>query len=119
MKEFAKRLNFFSTSFISILGFSLISEIFMENDLEDKLDDIGILILGIVSIFWYKRKGSNTSSAKGSVVLIGVGLIIKIIGIIIEHADKEALGDDIGIVIALIMAFSFIFWQVISHRSEK
>lgn len=119
MKELARRINYFTSSFVAILGFSLISEIVQEDDMPDKLDDLGMLILAIGSIWWYKKNGYKTISAMPSVLILGIGLIIKLGGIMIEHADKDALGDDIGIFVALLLAFVFVVWQVFRSRSAK
>lgn len=119
MKEFARRINFFTTSFVGILGISLISEIFQENDAEDKLDDIAILILSAVSIWWYKKKGHNARSTTPSIIILCIGLLIKFVGILIEHTDKEALGDDIGIFVAFLLALIFVTWQTLALRKEK
>lgn len=118
MKDLARRLNFFATTFIGLLGLTLIYEVISENDPMDKLDDVLILLLGIVSIWWYKIKGYRSESAFSSIVILGLGLLFKVIGIFIEHADKEALGDDIGIAITLVLGFIFVTWQTLSHKKD-
>lgn len=118
MKEFSRRINFFTASFIGILGFSQIGEIFHENDFEDKLDDILILLLGIVTIWWYKKTGYKSGKSVTSVIILVISVLIKIMGIYIERGDKEALGDDIGIISGLVIALIFIVWQVFSHKKE-
>lgn len=118
MKDLARRLNFFSTTFTSILGFSLAAEIMQEDDFEDKIDDVILLIIGIAAIWWYKTRGYKADNTVGSIVIVGLGLLTKFGALIIEHADKEALGDDIGIFIALLLAFIFIIWQTFAHKSN-
>jgi hypothetical protein len=119
MKDLARRLNFFTASFVGILGFSLIAEIFQEKDSEDKLDDVLILLLGVGAIVWYKKTGHKVSNAVGSAIILGLGILVKLIGVYIERSDKEALGDDIGILVALLLAFIFVLWQIFLHKKAK
>src|SRR5690349_10533664 len=111
MKELTKRLNFFTATFLGIVGISLISEVFQEDDFPDKIDDFLIFLLGIGAIYWYKKTGFKAGKSTTSVVLLVVAFFIKLMGIIIEHADKEALGDDIGVFIPIIFALVFVAWQ--------
>lgn len=119
MKEIVRRINYFSASFVGILGFSLAAEIIQEDDVLDKIDDLIFLLIGIIAIWWYRKKGYLESKTTGSLILIGAGLITKIGAIIIEHADKEAVGDDIGVTVGLIIAFVFVLWQTLSFQKQK
>jgi hypothetical protein len=118
MKEFYSKINFLVATFVSILGFTLVYEVISEDDPADKIDDALMVVLGIVAIWWYKKSGYKGSSAKPAILISGVSVLIKIMAVIIEHADKEAVGDDIGILLALILLFVFITWQVLSRRSK-
>jgi hypothetical protein len=119
MKEFIGKINFFVTGFVSILGFTLIYEVISENDVSDKIDDLLMLVLGIVAILWYKKSWHKGISAIPAIVVSGLAVCIKIMAIVIEHADKEAVGDDIGIFISLLMLFIFTTWQVLSHKKSS
>jgi drug/metabolite transporter (DMT)-like permease len=116
MKDLARRVNFFTASFIGILGLSLIGEVIMEHDMEDKVDDILMVILGLAAIYWYRRTGHKLNKTIGSVVIVGIAVLIKVYAIYIEHADKEAVGDDFGILAALIIALIFIIWQTLRNK---
>lgn len=109
-----QKLNFFVASFLSIMGFSLAAEIFLENDPEDKVDDIAFLILGFIAILWYRKSADKKTIAP--VIFTAVGLLIKFAAIIVEHADKEALGDDIGIAIGLILALTLVITQYLKLK---
>jgi hypothetical protein len=118
MKEIARRINFFTASFIGVLGLSLVSEIIMEDDRMDKIDDILMVALGLSAIWWYKKSGYKLSKTTGSVIILVIALIIKFFAIYIEHADKEAVGDDFGILSALILAFVFVIWQTLHNKNK-
>jgi len=116
MKEIIHRINYFCASFISILGLSLAGEIFQEDDGPDKVDDMLLLIIGIGAIWWYKKKGYKAESVKGSLVFLFLALATKIGAIVVEHADAEAVGDDIGVAIGIVLAIIFVFWQKFSLK---
>lgn len=119
MKELARRLNFFTASFLGIVGISLIGEVFQEDDFPDKIDDFLIFILGLAAIYWYKKTGHKLEKASSSLVFLVIAFLIKLGGIIIEHADKEALGDDIGVFIPIVIALIFVAWQVFTHKKNN
>lgn len=119
MKELYVKINFFVTSFISILGITLIYEIIKENDVADKIDDSLMVILGIIAIWWYRKTGHRGEDSKPAVIISGTAVAIKILAVAIEHADKEALGDDIGILIALISAFALVVYMVYFSKKKS
>jgi predicted membrane channel-forming protein YqfA (hemolysin III family) len=116
MKEIARRINFFTASFLGVLGISLVREVIQEDDPADKIDDALFFLLGLLVIWWYKKKGYNLSSSIQSVWLFFIGIIIKVGAIMVEHADKEAVGDDFGILAALVIAFIFVLWMNIQNK---
>ena len=119
MKELVHRINYLTAAFVGIIGFSLTGEIFQEDDPPDKVDDVVLLIIGIICIWWYKKKGYKAESVKGSLLFLVLALLTKIGAIIVEHADKEAVGDDIGILIAIVITTGFVLWQSLIHKKEK
>ncbi len=118
MKGLIEKVNYFTFSFLGIIGLTVLPEVFQENDLPDKIDDALLFILGLVGIWWY-RKHSTHGKANVSVIFLAIGLFIKIIGIIIEHADKEALGDDLGVGTALLLALILVAWQIYHSRTKS
>lgn len=118
MKDLARRINFFAAGFIGVLGLSLTSELFLENDVSDKIDDALMLLLSLATIYWYRKTGYKSSKSVASIVIIGIGILIKALAIYIENADKEAVGDDFGIIAALIIAFIFVTWQTIRSKNS-
>jgi|SRR5579884_2567106 len=119
MKEFNSKINYLVTTVTSILGFTLIYEVITEDDVMDKLDDFLMLVLGIVAIWWYKKTGHKGTGSGTAVIISGLAVLFKIMAIMVEHADAEAVGDDIGILISVLLLFIFVTWQVLSHKKSS
>lgn len=103
------KLNFFVGSFLGIMGVALAPEILMEDDVLDKIDDLIFLILGAVAAYWYQKNPSDRSNK--SMVLVVLALVTKFGAILVEMADKEAVGDDIGVFIGLVLATALVVSQ--------
>ncbi len=114
-----QKLNFFICSFIGILGISLVPEILTEDDKLDKVDDILMLVLSFVVIAWARRNNNINSSSSMPVWFLVIAILIKIGAIAIEHADKEAVGDDFGVLAALIIAFIFVGWMLYKNKQTS
>ncbi len=104
-----QKLNFFSTAFISIMGFALAAEIFQEDDFLDKIDDILLLVLGVVAIIWYRKNANKKTLAP--VWFLAIGAVVKFAAMVIEHKDASALGDDIGVFVALVIGLCVAVYQ--------
>jgi hypothetical protein len=111
MEGLARRLNYFTAAFLGILGLAMSAEIFRETDYIDKVDDLLMLLIGLVSWWWYQKRGINIPKATMSVVFITVAILIKVMAIIIEHDDAAAVGDDVGVLSMLIIALVFVVSQ--------
>lgn len=117
VKEIPQKLNFFVAGLLSILGLSLSSEIIMEDDPMDKVDDVLLLLLGLFSIYWYKKNANKFSAMP--VILTLVALVIKIFAIVVEHGDAEAVGDDIGLVVTLVIASIVVIYQYLKLKKAS
>lgn len=112
INELTKKINFFSFSFVSIIGLSMFPELFLEDDPSDKIDDALIVLLGIAGIVWYKKTGHKSNKTTGSIIMFILAILIKIMAIVIERADKEAVGDDIGVLITFVFGFIFTLFMI-------
>ena len=112
IKEVINRgFNLLAISIVGLASFAFLPEVFVEKDMPDKIDDTLLFILGIVAMFWYKKSNNSRIRSIIPVVFVLIGLVIKIIGIIIEHGDAEALGDDMGGLILFVGAITLMIFQ--------
>ena len=112
IKEAISRgLNLLGVSIVGLSGFAFMPEIFLENDVPDKIDDITLLVIGVAGIIWYLTKNNRYQRSIMPVVLVVLALLTKIGAIIIEHADKDAIGDDMGALVLFVLATILVVYQ--------
>ena len=108
--------NLLATSVASLAGFAFLPEAFFENDFPDKIDDILLFVIALVAMFWYNHSQNRYVRSFVPVLLVIAALVVKIIGIIIEHDDAQAVGDDFGGLILFVLATGLVVYQYIKSR---
>ena len=103
--------NLLAISYVAVAGIAFLPEVFFEKDTEDKVDDALMVILAIIAVLWYRKGNNKFKRTWVPVVFLGLSFCTKILAIVIEHADQEAVGDDIGGLTFLLAALIFIAWQ--------
>ena len=103
--------NLLATSIVGIAGFAFLPETIIEKDVPDKIDDTLLFILAVSAIYWYNKSNNRYVRSSLPVAFVVTGLIIKTIGLIIEHDDPEALGDDAGGLILFVLSTALIIRQ--------
>lgn len=103
--------NLLCTAIVALSGFAFMPEVFLEKDMPDKVDDSSLFVLAIVAMTWYTHKNNRFTRSVVPVVLVGLALVAKIGAIIVELDDAEAVGDDFGGLILLVLALSFVGYQ--------
>ncbi|HMD90345.1 MAG TPA: hypothetical protein VKF38_14375 [Anaerolineaceae bacterium] len=94
--------NLLMVGFLAVLGIGVIAELFTENELMDKADDVIILLLAIIAVVWYLRGTNRYQYSWFPFILLSIGLLDKIMGLAIEFGDPDAVGDEFGILPTLI-----------------
>lgn len=113
-----KGKNLLYVSIIGLSGLSFLPEAFVEKDVPDKLDDIALFILGIIAVIWYMKAGNKYKRSLALPIMMTIGLVIKIIGLIIELDDPDSLGDDIGGVILFVSA-TILTWVQYAKKEQE
>lgn len=103
--------NLLAISITALAGFAFAPEMFVETDMPDKIDDALLFVLGIVAIFWYRKNNNRYVHSVLPVAFVIIGLLIKIGGLLVEIADPESFGDDIGGLIMFGLSAGFIVQQ--------
>lgn len=98
--------------FFGGLAFGTLAFSPVENDIFDKLDDIGLVLIGFVSVGWYLIGGNRYKRSAVPLVLAVVALAVQIVAIPLETDDPAAFGDNIG---GLILLAPFVIFVVIQY----
>ena len=108
--------NLLAVSIVALSGIAFFPEFFLEDEGPFKLDEVGLLVVGLAGIAWYLIGRHKFSRSLVPLVLVGAGLLIKIIGLVIEFGDTEDRGDDIGALILFVLAVVLVAWQYFNGR---
>lgn len=103
--------NLLAISITGLVGFAFLPEVFVENDVPDKLDDGALFIVGLVAIVWYRYSQNRYVRSVMPVALVVIAALVKLSGLLIEIADPESFGDDIGGLILLVLATALVISQ--------
>ena len=109
--------NLLATSIVALAGFAFTAEIFLEHDWNDKIDDISIFVFGVAGIVWYLTKNNKYQRSIMPVVLVVLSLLAKIMAIVIEHRDADAVGDDFGGLTLFVLSTILVIFQYV--RTKK
>jgi hypothetical protein len=103
--------NLLATSIVALSGLAFLPETFLENDVSDKMDDGILFILGVIAVVWYLMSGNRFKRSMIPPVLVTLAMLDKIMALVIEFKDKDAVGDDFGGLILFIAATILVWWQ--------
>ena len=103
--------NLMSIALVALPGLAFVPEIFLEKDWDDKGDDILLAIVALLAIWWYFGKDHRYQRSMVPVVFVWLALLTKIMALVVEFHDAEAVGDDIGALIVFGLATIFVMYQ--------
>lgn len=87
--------NLLVTAILGITALAFGSDLFVEADMVDKVDNTLLLVLGVVAVVWYFTGRHWAKRSSMPVILAALALVVQIAGFVIEIGDPTALGDDI------------------------
>ena len=88
----------------------------VENDWGDRLDDIGLPLIGIACLLWFVIGRHRFQRSVIPVVLAGLALAVQALAIPLEHDDAAAFGDNIGGLVMFAPFFIFALVLFILNR---
>lgn len=88
-------LNLVAVVALGLTGLTFGSDLFMEADPMDKIDNTLLLVIGVVAVVWYFMGRHWAQRSAVPVYLAAAALLAQIAGFVIEIGDPTALGDDI------------------------
>jgi hypothetical protein len=112
-----RSLNLLAISITGLAGFAFLPEIFIEQDIPDKVDDIVLFIIALIGMVWYTRNNNRYIRSVTPVIIVIMAMMVKIVGVIIEHADSVSVGDDLGGLILFILATGLVTYQYFKSKT--
>jgi hypothetical protein len=79
----------------------------VENDWLDRLDDIGLPIIGVACLVWFLSGNNRFERSLVPLLLAGLSLAVQLLAVPLETDDIAAFGDNIGGLVMLAPFFVF------------
>jgi peptidoglycan/LPS O-acetylase OafA/YrhL len=98
--------------FFGGIAFGAIAFSPVENDWGDRLDDIGLPLIGIACLIWFLAGRHRYQRSLVPLLLAGLALAVQIIAIPLERDDPAAFGDNFGglIMLAPFFVFALVYY---------
>ena len=81
----------------------------------DRIDDFGLLAVGLISALWYLAGRSRLEGSVVPLALTLLALAVQVLGVVLEVGDREAVGDNVAGMVLLVPLTLFTLWQYV-HR---
>ncbi len=109
--------NLLVVGVLVFLACGVFAEIFVENELLDKADDLFVVLVAIAAVIWYLRGNNRFQYSWVPWGLLAVTFVAKVLAFLNERDDPAAVGDEFGVVIPL--AVMVIVTGIILYRSRQ
>jgi hypothetical protein len=105
--------NLLATGLLVVLAAGVVPVAFIESEWVDRLDDIVIGLIAIVTLAWYLWGRNRLTWSITPAALVGLALVMKTVTVFATEAtDVNARGDDIGVMAGFAVAVALVGWQV-------
>ncbi len=109
--------NLLIVGLLVFLACGVFAEIFVENELLDKADDVFVTLMAIIAVVWYLRGQNRFQYSWVPWGLLAVTFVAKVLAFLNERDDPAAVGDEFGVVIPL--AVMVIVSGIILYRARN
>ena len=87
--------NMLVAAFLGLAGLTFGSDLFVETDPIDKLDNALLAVVGVIAVGWYLMGRHRFESGLTPFALAGAALVVQIGAFALEAGDSTAIADDI------------------------
>lgn len=108
--------NLLATGILGLSAFAFLPELFIEDEWQHKIDEGLLFWLGVAAITWYLKGENRFMRSVVPVIMVWVAFAIKIVAVVIEHADKEDVGDDFGAFVLFLLGGILVTWLFIKSK---
>ena len=85
---------------------------FAETDLPDKIDDFGLLAVGLIAVAWYLMADHRLQRSVLPLALAVAAVVLQLVAVPLESDDTTAFGDNIG---GLVLLVPFVIFAAIQY----
>lgn len=109
--------NLTAVTGLAAAGLAFMPEIFVEGEWVHKVDDVLLLLLGIVAWRWYRSGNNKFVKSIVPVILVVAAVAVKMVALILEMKDQADLGDDFGGLL-LLTGTAIVVWRLVRSRVQ-
>lgn len=88
--------NLMTCTILGLAGLAFGTVIFDEADFPDKIDDAVLLLVAVAAVIWYVSGDNRFKRTVVPIILTAIAVLGQLAGVLIEHDDAGAFGDNIG-----------------------
>ncbi len=109
--------NLLIVGLLLFTALGVFAEVFREDELLDKADDIFVVLAGLVALFWYLARKNRYQFSWFPFGLLAATFLAKVLAFVNEFDDPSASGDEFGLLIPL--AVMVVVSAIILVRTRK
>jgi hypothetical protein len=111
LSGYARGYNLMAVALLFLGGLAFGTLVFTEDDVADRIDGGGLLLVGVGAVVWYLVGANRFRLTRRPVALAVAAVLLQVIGVIVERSDSSELGDNIGGMILYVPLLSLLFMQ--------
>jgi hypothetical protein len=103
--------NLIITTILSLTGLGMALAALGEGDGVDRIDELGLLVVGLVALVWSLGSKSRFERSLVPLGLTLLALAFQVVGVVLEAGDKASFGDNLVGMVVLLPLTLFATWQ--------
>jgi hypothetical protein len=121
----ARGYNLMAVALLFLGGLAFGTLVFGEAEFADKIDDGGLLAVGVIAVVWYLVGANRFRLTRWPLALAVAAVVLQVIGVVVERSDSAELGDNIGGMILYVPLLIFLYLQysrtrdILDRREEE
>ena len=108
--------NLLSPAALGMGGLLFGAVVFQEQDITDKVDDAGFLVIAAASVAWYLWRENRFERSGTPIVIAVVAVLVQVAGFIFERDDPKAFGDNVGGLLYFVAVLVLLVFQYQATR---
>src|SRR5947209_9074219 len=90
------------TTFLFLIGLGMGLYALGEGEGIDRIDDLGLLAVGLIAALWYLAGRSRFERSVVPLALTLLALAVQVLGVVLEVGERNAFGDNVAGMVLLV-----------------